>query len=137
MEIVIKNNRFVCRIYDMDSFIEMPLKNIRKLWKLMFAESWRNEESIENLEQWLINTCALLGFEAEAKEWELVHAAHCAEESRKLKESYGSVVTNEIKKAELEARKNAKRAEAAHKQSKRNFAKAEKLNIFFHELAQI
>ena len=134
MEIVIKNNRFVCRLYSMDSFIEMPLKNVRKLWKLMFAEAWRNEEAIGNLKQWLINTFDLLGFETEVMEWELVHAAHCAEEARKIKEAHGSVATAEIKKAAQEARKNAKLAETKYKQSKRNFARAEKLNKLLYEV---
>ena len=134
MEIVIKNNRFVGRIYNMDSFLEMPLKNIRKLWKLMFAEAWRNEDSIENLKQWFINTHGRLGWEIETREWELAHAVQCAEEARRVKESFGSVATKEVNEAAREARKAAKHAEDMCKRAKREFQKYEKLKALFQEL---
>ena len=135
--IVIKNNRCVFQIYDMDSFLELPLKNVRKLWKLMFAESWRNEESIENLKQWLLNAHDRLGMEVEVKGWELAHAVQCAEEARRIKESYGSAVTKEINEAAREALKNAKTAERLHKQSGRDYEKCVKLQALFQALTPV
>ena len=135
MEIVIKNNRFVCWIYDMDSFIEMPLKNVRKLWKLMFAEPWRNEISIENLKQWLPNTLSRLGSEMGFRECELVQALHIAEDTRRAKEAYGSVISKPINEALITANKNVKTAERILKQTKRELEKSEKLNRLFAELS--
>jgi hypothetical protein len=135
MEIVIKNNRFVCRIYDTDSFIEMPLKNTRKLWKLMFAEAWRNELSIEYLRQWLVNTHTRLGADVSQREFDLVQAAHNAEEARRTKEAYGSVATKEVNEAARLARKAAVHAERELKRAKRELEKSEKLSRIFAELS--
>ena len=135
MEIVIKNNRSVFRIYDMDSFIEMPLKNVRKLWQLMFAEAWSNEESIQNLKQWLLNAHDRLGMEMEVKGWELAHALQCAEDARRVKEPYGSAATKEINEAARETRKNAKTAERLHKQSGRDCERIGKLQVAYNELS--
>ena len=135
--IVIKNNRCVFQIYDMDSFIDMPLKNIRKLWKLMFAEAWRNEESIQNLKQWLLNTHDRLGMEVEVKGLEFAHAVQCAEEARRVKESYGSAGTKEINEAALEARKNAKRTDEMVKKAKRELEKCVKLQALFQALTPV
>jgi len=136
LEIVIKNNRFVCRIYDMDSFIEMPLKNVRKLWKLMFAEPWRNEISIESLRQWLPNIHAQLGAELATNEFALVVASQNAEELRRTAAAFGSHKLGvEARKAAKAALGDVRRAESALRQSKREVEKAEKLHRIFAELS--
>lgn len=137
MEIIIKNNRFVCRIHDTDSFIEMPLKNVRKLWKLMFAEAWRNEDSIESLRRWLPNIHAELGSEVERTACEWAEASRIAEMLRQKAEAYGpGKVGVEARKAARKARGELRQSAAAHKQSKHNYIRAEKLNTVFLELAK-
>ena len=135
MHIVIKNNRFVCRIYDADSFIGMPLKNTRKLWKLMFEETWRNEESIECLGQWLLNTHARLGADVGLRDFDFVQATREAEKARRVKEAYGSVATKQIIEAAQLAQKAATQAERELKMAKRDLEKAEKLSRIFAEFS--
>ena len=134
ISIIIKNNRTVWKIYDADSFLEMPLKNVRKLWMYMFDEAWNNEETITNLKQWLLNTNARLSMEAEINESEFAQAVHNAEEARRVKEAHGSVATKEINQAAQLARKNAKTAENRFKQSKRDCIKISKLQSIFDEM---
>jgi len=126
----------VGKIHDMDSFLDMPLKNIRKLWKLMFDEAWRNDESIENLEQWLPNTHARLGAEVQFRECELAQALHIAEEARRTKAAYGSVISKPVNEALKKAQQNARYAERMCKQSKRDLVRIEKLQLIFAEFTK-
>lgn len=136
MEIIIKNKRSIIRLYDMDSFLELPLKNIRKLWQLMFDETWSNEESIQNLKQWLLNTEAELNGDLQHRECAMLEALREAEEVRRVKESYGSAVTKEINQAACLARKNAREAESLYKLAKRKLERICKLKADFHNLSQ-
>ena len=120
----------------MDSFIEMPLKNVRKLWKLMFAEPWRNEISIENLRQWLPNIHAQLGAEMATNEFALVQASQKAEELRRTAAAFGShKLGAKARKAAMEAKGDVRRADSALRQSKRDVEKAEKLQRLFVEIS--
>lgn len=135
MEIVIKNNRFVCRIYDMDSFIEMPLKNVRKLWKLMFAETWRNEESIERLKQWIPNTLARVGNEVQAAECDIAQTSHIAEMLRQKAEDCGPGKHGvPARKAARAGKNEQKRTESICRQKRCDFERMEKLHSLFMEL---
>jgi len=120
----------------MDSFIQMPLKNIRKLWKLMFVEFWRNEESIESLKQWLPNIHAQLGAEIARNEFALVVAAQKTEELRRTAAAFGSHKSGvQARKAAQKAQSEVRLADSAFRQSKRDVEKAEKLQILFSELS--
>ena len=115
--LTIRNNRSIFQIYDVKNFLEMPLKNVRKLWVLMFAEAWNNEEALETVKHWLENYID----ETSEKEAAMVKAAEYAEE---------------MKTAAREAAAAAKRAEEDYKQSKRNHETAKKLKVTFHDLTR-
>ena len=136
MEIIIKSNRSVFKIYNADSFIELPLKNVRKLWKLMFDEAWRNEESIQNLKQWLPNICAQFGVEMSVNESAFAQASQNAETLRREAAAFGSHKSGaQARKAAQKARGEARSAEARLKQSVRNAERAGKLQRIFAELS--
>jgi molecular chaperone DnaK (HSP70) len=114
----------------------MPLKNTRKLWKLMFTEAWNNEDSIANIKQWLLDAESEFGCSLTHRECEMLEAQQKAEESRRVKEAHGSVATKEINEAAREARKEAQQAETVYKSTKRNLEKLCKLKTDFHNLHQ-
>jgi len=102
-KITIKNNRFVCTIYNANSFLEMPLKNIRKLWKLMFDEAWNNVEAIEIVKRWLADYNPEI-----SKKGKLVTASNAT--ARAAQAEYNAVILTHTgrNKPAVEARKEAR-----------------------------
>ena len=118
--ITIKRGTFVCTLYDVGNLMELPLANLRKLWKLMFSEAWENRETIQMIRDWLpVNL--------ENKELERV---------RREVAAFGSVATKEQKAAHAAARREHKAAERADRAAKAARVKAEKLQTIFNELSK-
>lgn len=44
---------FRAHLYDINSLLDLPLANVRKLWKIMFSAAWENENAIEQVRNWL------------------------------------------------------------------------------------
>ena len=44
---------FHAQLYDINSLLDLPLANVRKLWKIMLSAAWENEKSIEQVRGWL------------------------------------------------------------------------------------
>lgn len=44
---------FHAQLYDINSLLDLPLANVRKLWKIMLSAAWENEKSIEQVRSWL------------------------------------------------------------------------------------
>ena len=136
MNPTIRNDeRFRC-ILNMDCFIDFSIKNVRKLWKIMFQFSWRNEEAIEIFRQWLPNIRAELAMQAEVLSWEVTFTIRAAEEARTQLAAFGSVATVELRKTAMETKREAKRAELVHKRAVRECAYAEKLQNIFDEMCK-
>ena len=134
MEIVIRNNNFKCRLYDIDTFMDMPLANTRKLLRLMFGEIWSNEESIETLRAWLLNKCAGTGALVIVRESDLAHATELAETTRSAVAVFGSVATKDLIKALKAAKRNMRIAKNLLITAERTHEKVLKLQTFFNEL---
>ena len=117
-KITIKNNRFVGTIYNVNSFLEMPVKNIRKLWKLMFDEAWNNEETIQTVKRWLTD------YDPEIpKKGKLVTASNAT--TRVAQAEYNAVISAHTgrNKPAVEARKEAR---GKLRQAKANARRSEK-----------
>ena len=52
--VVIRQDRFVCELRDLDVFLELPITNVRKLWKIMFDSAWENGDAIDAICDWLL-----------------------------------------------------------------------------------
>lgn len=44
---------FHAQLYDINSLLDLPLANVRKLWKIMFSAAWENENAIKQVQDWL------------------------------------------------------------------------------------
>ena len=97
--LVIKNGRFVARLYKISGLMVLPLANVRKLWKLMFDEAWNNEETIIMIRDWLPKIID----EAQAKipylEAELITAKEDAETKRRIVTALGTSLDRKIEQA--------------------------------------
>ncbi len=134
--ITIKRGTFVCTLYDVGNLMELPLANLRKLWKLMFSEAWENRETIQMIRDWLPDN--LENTERRAREMQdtLQQSAKELERVRREVAAFGSVATKEHKAAHAAARREHKAAERAARAAKAARVKAEKLQTIFNELSK-
>jgi len=97
--IIIKRGTFVCTIYDVGSLMELPLANVRKLWKIMLDAAWENEETISTIRAWL--TAAI----DQTKEQQMAYAnlldgeRTAAETVRRTVAAFGSAATTDHERA--------------------------------------
>ena len=116
--------------------MELPLANLRKLWKLMFSEAWENRETIQMIRDWLpVN---LENTERRAREMQdtLQQSTKELERVRREVAAFGSIATKEQKAAHAAARREHKAAERADRAAKAARVKAEKLQTIFNELSK-
>jgi len=132
----IKNKTFKCQIYDIATFMEMPLEKVRKLWRLMFDEAWNNTESIEMFRTWLPNVYTETGVFSQFCEHNLAAAAIHAENMRKAATAYGSVVTEALIKAEKYAKRDVRAAKNLLETAKRAHERVIKLRTAFDQLSK-
>ena len=50
---VVVQGTFKLRLYDINSLSDLPLTNLRKIWKIMFSAAWENEQTVEQVRVWL------------------------------------------------------------------------------------
>lgn len=133
--VVIKHGTFQATIYDVPSFVDYPLANLRKLWKIMFDAAWENEEAIETIKTWLPG--AIEETEAAIQE-EQAFFRQTAQETETLRRNvaaFGSIATKEQKVDVIKAQRLIKTAKNRVKSAKALHAKAHKLQTIFIELA--
>lgn len=122
MVLIIKYQRCTWRLRDLDVFMEMPLGNIRKLWRWMFKDISRNSEPIAAIREWLPNIIAETGADVSKAEAEKVRTwnvfTSCPEWQK-----------DAIKKA----RKDMRDADARFKEARREHERANKLKNIFNE----
>jgi hypothetical protein len=134
--ITIKRGTFVCTLYDVGNLMELPLANLRKLWKLMFSEAWENRETIQMIRDWLPVNIKDAEQSARALQDTLQQSTQELEQRRREVEMFGSVVTKEQKAAHAAARREHKAAERADRAAKAARVKAEKLQTIFNEMSK-
>lgn len=131
--ITIQRGSFVCTIYDVGNLMELPLANIRKLWKIMFSADYENRETIQMIRDWLPVNVESLKKHAQELQGSLQQAVQDAERLRREVEVFGSAVTKEQKAAHTAARRRLKTVEKAVKTAKADHAKAQKLQTIFND----
>jgi hypothetical protein len=134
--ITIKRGTFVCTLYDAGNLMELPLANLRKLWKLMFSEAWENRETIQMIRDWLPVNVEWRKERLTSREGLLVCERENTENERRTVAVFGSVATKEQKAAHAAARREHKAAERADRAAKAARVKAEKLQTIFNEMSK-
>ena len=51
--VTIKRGDFTVYIYNVPDFLDFPVTNLRKLWKIMFETAWENTAAIDTIAAWL------------------------------------------------------------------------------------
>ena len=111
--IVIKRGTFEGTLYDINSLVDLPLANMRKLWKIMFDAAWENELTISLIRDWLPEKITDTKTRIQQFEDELARAKADAESKRRAVASWGSELDNRIKQAkkQLQYAKKSKKAD--------------------------
>lgn len=133
--ITIRSGPFTCTIYQIGKLLELPLKNIRKLCKIIFSAVWENEETIGVIRVWLPAYLADTGNLIDVNEDNVKQAASEAESLRRTVSAFGSVATKEQKAALIAAGRKVKAAEKALKTTKSCYTKAQKTQAIFNEMS--
>jgi hypothetical protein len=135
--ITTQRGTFVCTIYDVSNLMELPLANIRKLWKIMLSADYENRETIQMIRDWLpanIESTEKCALELQGS---LQQAAQDAERLRREVEVFGSVATKEQKAAYAAARRKLRTVEKMVKAAKAAHVKAQKLQTIFTSMTNI
>jgi hypothetical protein len=110
--ITVKKDRCTITLYDVNSLLDMPLANVRKLWKLMFDAAWENETTIDIIRAWLPATTADAEHRIRTAKGELEQAKADAESKRRTVAALGSTLDESIAQAKAwlaHARKRKKK----------------------------
>lgn len=134
--ITIRRGTFVCTLYDIGNLMELPLANLRKLWKIMFSEAWENEETIQMTRDWLPVNVEWRKERLTSREGLLVCERENTENERRTVAMFGSVATKEQKAALATAKKRLTAAEKAVRNAKADHLKAQKLQTIFNEMSK-
>lgn len=136
MVLTIKNKSYVCHLRDVEVFKELPLANVRKIWRLMFDEAWINQQVITDIRDWLSYEPEITGAFLYSKEAGVSKAATIAETSQKAAAVFSSVISKKIlSETEKTAKHKLRAAEAEYKSAKRVHEKVLKLRDIFNLMA--
>lgn len=135
--ITIQRGTFVCTIYDVSNLMELPLANIRKLWKIMLSADYENRETIQMIRDWLPANVESVKKHTQELQGSLQQAAQDAERLRREVEVFGSAATKEQKAAHAAARRKLRTIEKAVKAAKADHVKAQKLQTIFTSMTTI
>lgn len=132
--ITIQRGSFVCTLFDINNLMELPLANLRKLWKIMFSAASENAESIHTITAWLPLNVLNTECRVTAAQDTLQQAARDMESLCSTVAAFGSVATKEQKAALIAAKRKHKATEKGVKAAKNQHERAKKLQIIFNEL---
>lgn len=133
--IIIRRGTFVGTLYDVGSLMELPLANIRKLWKIMFDAAYENEDTIAIIRAWLPRAIEQTAERLDAYKTILSGERAAAETVRSTVAAFGSTATKEQKQAVTKAQKRVKSAEGAVKTATAAQIRAHKLQTIFNDMA--
>ena len=134
--VTIKRGDFTAHIYNVPDFLDFPLTNLRKLWKLMFETAWENESAIDTITEWLPVVLVETEEAIQAAQAARRQTAWDTETMRRNVAMFGSVATKEQKADVTKAERLLKAAEKCVKDARARHAKAHKLQVIFNELAE-
>ena len=119
--LTIRRGSFESTLYDIDSLLEMPLTNLRKLWGIMFDTAWENDLAISMIRDWLPSKIAEIEKDIKRLEYDLPRLILDADEKRRAVAAWGSELENRIMQAKRnlqisKRRKNEKQIATANEQ---------------------
>ncbi len=132
--ITIRYGTFVCTLYDISNLMELPLANVRKLWKAMLSADYQNRDIIQQIRDWLPANVENLEKRAQYLQGTLQHAEQETERLRREVAVFGSAATKKQKAAHSAARRKQRIIEKAVTTAKADCTKAQKLQAIFNEL---
>lgn len=133
--ITIQRGSFTCTIYEIGKLMELPLANLRKLWKIMFSAPWENTETIDTIRAWLPTNTADAEKNILVQQGAARQAASEVESLRRTVAAFGSVATTVQKTALIAAGRKLKATEKALKTAKAYHARSQKLQTIFIEMS--
>lgn len=134
-QIVIKRGTFEVCLYDVGSLMELPLSNLRKLWKIMLDNAPENEDTIQTISLWLPQTLATAEAAIPAEQSRLEQVTQYVEALRRKVAAFGSVATKEQKAELKEAAAVLRYAKRLAREAKLKHERAKKLQTIFNEMA--
>jgi hypothetical protein len=134
--IIIRRGTFVCTLYDVGNLMELPLANLRKLWKIMFDAADENTDTIAAIRDWLPANLTETGKQLRAEQCSLTLSGQQVETQRRTVAAFGTMATKEQKDALTLAQRAFRKAEKRMTIAKAAQIKARKLQSIFNEMAQ-
>lgn len=133
--IVIRRGTFMATLYDIVSLLDLPLVNVRELWKIMFGAADENEDTIGAIREWLPKAIDRTKEQQAAYTITLDSERMAAETARRTIAAFGSIATKAQKKAVTEAGKRVRSAAQNLKTATAAHERAKKLQIIFTQMA--
>lgn len=132
--VTIKRGSFEAQLYDVGYLMDLPLANIRRLWKIMFDTADENRDAIAAIQEWLPN--AIVNTEAATRKAldSYRQTAKETEDIRRTVAAFGSVATKDQKTALANAQRRLKAAEKRATAAKAKHERAKKLQTIFNEI---
>ena len=134
--ITIKQGSFEAQLYDVDNLMELPLANLRKLWKIMLDTEDENREAIAAIREWLPSNITNAHAAIHTAQDRYKQAARDAETIRREVAAFGSMVTKEQKAMLKAANSRLKSTEQRLKAARDRHDRANKLLSIFNEMAK-
>ncbi|MDL2273425.1 hypothetical protein LJC34_02620 [Oscillospiraceae bacterium OttesenSCG-928-G22] len=133
--LTITRGTFTAHLYDVGGFMELPLANTRKLWKLMLEDTYKNEDAINTVREWLPGNVKNMNAAAQSALDHCKQARKDADTAHSTVAAFGSMVTKEQQAALRAANARHKQAQRDVKTANARLTKAKKLQTIFNEMA--
>lgn len=109
---IVVQGKFNLRLYDINSLPDLPLTNLRKIWKIMFSAAWENEQTIEQVRIWLPRAAVRIAEDIQAAQDALKDAKATAAKKHSEKAIMGDGYWEKAVAAHKRALKSAKAKKA-------------------------
>lgn len=134
--ITIKRGTFEAHLYDVGGLMELPLANVRRLWKLMLEDTSLNKDAVATVQNWLPAVYADTGTAVDKEQERLQQVVRYANALHSKVAAFGSMVTKEQKAEIKEASTVLRYAEKRVKNAKSQHIRAKKLQTIFNEMTE-
>ena len=90
--VLIKQGNYRCQIHDINNFTSMPILNLRRLWTLMFRNDYCNEDTIQDIQNWLPSAIRTSEERLQEAAKDLADAQNVADTVSRQIAAYGSIM---------------------------------------------
>lgn len=134
--VTIQRGSFTVQLYEVAGFMELPLANIRKLWKIMFDAADENREAIAAIRDWLPSALDDTKRAICAAEEHCAQTAQEAEDKRRVVTAFSSMATKEQQAEYKAATRCHEGALRRVKSARAQHERAKKLQSIFNEMCE-